>query len=287
MTRVDESQVVAPPTLRALRYIRMLEAQSVYCTFEDLTAFVKTSSPTVSLRDNFEDDARDDLMTTHHYVVENTVERYLVDVGWIESTSKGVELTKFGRAVASSADGESLQAAGRTVVNIALEGNDPLTYSQFLITLQRTGRGSDMMLIDPYLPSAHVPLLLDDAGVTHILTADSPVHDADESAAERKKNFGLALGARASDRFGIRLAKKGDLHDRLVLPSKGTGLMIGRSLGGKQLTAVVELNDSMTSLLRAHYARMWDAAKPVPPTDLSHVGGSDTRPDTSDAAPMA
>ncbi|WP_411699018.1 hypothetical protein [Conyzicola sp.] len=274
MTRLDESHVVAPLTLRALRYIRMLEAQSVYCTFEDLTAFVRTASPAVSLRDNFEDDAHDDLMTTHHYVVVNTVEKYLTDVGWIESTSRGVELTKLGRAVAASADGESLQSASRTVVNIALEGSDPLTYSQFLIALQRTGRGIDMMLIDPYLPSAHVPLLLDDAGVTHILTADNPVHDSDESATVRRKNFGLALGARASDRFGIRLAKKGNLHDRLVLPTEGTGLMIGRSLGGKQLTAVVELNDSMTSLLRAHYAPIWDAAKPVSPADLSHVRGS-------------
>jgi hypothetical protein len=270
VTKADESQVLSPATLRAMKYIRMLETQGVYCTPEDLASFVKSASPSVTLRDNYADEAEYDLMTTHHYVVVNTVEKYLIEVGWVESTARGIELTKLGRAVAAGADGAPVAASGPTVVDIALDGNDPLAYAEFLVTLQRKARGADMMLIDPYLPSAHVPLLLDSAGITRILTADVAVRDAGETSADRRKNFGLFLGARTG-RAEIRLAKKGAVHDRLVLPAKGTGIMIGRSLGGRQLTAVVELNDSLTSLLRANYELVWAESTDVPPADLAHV----------------
>lgn len=234
---------------------------------------MKSSSPAVTLRDNYADEAHYDLMTTNHYAVVNTVEKHLVEVGWVESTAKGIELTRLGRAVVAGADGAPSADAGPPVVDVALDGNDPLAYAEFLITLQRKARGADMMLIDPYLPSAHVPLLLDSAGVTRILTADVPVRDAGETSGDRRKTFGLFLGARAG-KAEIRLAKKGAVHDRLVLPAKGTGIMIGRSLGGRQLTAVVELNDSLTSLLRAYYEPVWTESTSVPPADLSHVAGT-------------
>jgi hypothetical protein len=265
------SDVATPAMLRALRYVSVLSSQGVRCTHDDLAAFADATIPFLKLWDNYEWEIRYDVMTDHHYEPTNTVGEYLLQVRWVQESDGYVELTKLGRAIAASSGNGALNHQPSPVINIALKGNDPLSYVAFLDAIQRVGGGSAVMLIDPYLPSKHVQLLMDDAGVNRVLTTDVAVSDVKESRAARTRAFGLLLGARKARGLEIKYAQKGTIHDRLVIPAKGTGLMMGRSLGGRQMTAVVELNDDLTRYFREIYTLAWSEAKAVTAIDLSHV----------------
>lgn len=273
----DSIEIATPAMLRTLRYVRTLNDQGVRPSLDHLNAYADAVLPRVVLQDNYNSSAASYLMMDHHYESVNTVGKYVMQVGWVEMIDDGAGLTAIGRAISTTAGENTNSAASPPAVNIMLRGNDPVSYVDFLEALQRVGGGGDVMLIDPYLPSTHVPVLMDEAGVTRVLTSDVPVRDARESRADRTRAFGLLLGARVNGDKAVRYAEKGSIHDRLVLPSEGTGLMLGRSLGGSHLTAVVELTDTLTSFFRDHYEPIWSQSQPVEAIDLSHVTANGER----------
>jgi hypothetical protein len=263
--------VATPELLRTLRYVRTLAEQGVHPTLAQVTVYGDAAFPRVELRNNYEEEMRQEAMWEYHYAAVSTVTEYLMRVGWIEETLRGIELTKVGWAIDAGSDGGGNVVAG--VMNVVLKGNDPVSYLAFIDAIQRVRGESAVMIVDPYMPSSHLPALVRNAGVTRLLTSDVGVHDAGESREKRTAAFQLILGAQERSGLRIRYAARGAIHDRLILPDEGAGLMLGRSLGGRQMTAVVELDEVITELFRDHYRARWDNATPVEPTDLSHVGG--------------
>lgn len=263
--------IATPELLRTLRYVRTLAEQGIHPTLAQVTVYGDAGFPRVELRNNYEEEMRQEAMWEYHYASVGTVAEYLMRVGWIEETPRGIELTKIGWAIDAGSDGSG--AVSARVMNIVLKGNDPISYLAFIDAIQRVRGDSAVMVVDPYMPSAHLPALVGSAGVTRLLTSDVAVHDAAESREKRKTAFGLLLGAHAEGGLRVRYAARGAIHDRLILPDKGAGLMLGRSLGGRQMTAVVELDEAITDLFRDHYRARWDEAVSVDPVDLSHLGG--------------
>ena len=264
--------IATPEMLRLLRYLRTLNGHGVYPSEQQLDAYASTILPATVLINNRDQEMWDDVLFDQHYEVKNTVQSYVMQVGWVEVTGRGAELTDLGRAVDAGAHESNVRSSESPVISIVLKGNDPLSYVQLIEAIQRVSGETDVLLIDPYLPAIHLSTLVDIAGVTRVLTSDVAVSDANESREQRTKRFSLVLGSRAERGIAVRYAKKGAIHDRLILPTKGPGLMVGRSLGGRQLTAVVELNDQLTTLFRNSYAPKWAEATPVSPVDLTHLG---------------
>lgn len=135
-----------------------------------------------------------------------------------------------------------------------------MTYARLLTEVDRL---SDALVVDPYLPSQDLFLLLAIPEVKRVLTRDTGA--AREQRDERRRRLAVALASQPG--AVLRFVDSGtrELHDRYVIPTVGSALMIGTSLGGTQVTVTVQLSADTTNLLRAHYESIWDASESLEP----------------------
>lgn len=135
--------------------------------------------------------------------------------------------------------------------------SEPVFYNQILHELADR---ADVLVVDRFLGAADVVTLGGLAAVRRVLTGAQPSRDRRErSVAARRDQLALAVGSLTD--VQVRLST--ELHDRYMLPADGAGLMLGGSLGGRKLTAAVELSDAVTRRLRDEFDAIWDRSTPV------------------------
>lgn len=261
-----------PATLRTLRYVRTLNDSGIAPTLSAVKAYANAASPDIvgSRRMlDFWDPEPDET-----YVVAS-IASYLQAVQWIEVQGESVQITEIGRAIDARSEPDESEAGALQGLTVVLEGTNALAYSKLLIAIQRIKGEGDVMIVDPFFPVAHLPTLVEYGGVRRVLTRDVDVRDAGERKRERKETLQIMLGANRENSLEARFADPGVLHDRLIIPAVGKGLMLGRSLGGRQTTVVVELNETVTDVLRLHHNLLWETATAVEPADLTHIGNAE------------
>ncbi|PCN48956.1 hypothetical protein Csp2054_05180 [Curtobacterium sp. 'Ferrero'] len=149
---------------------------------------------------------------------------------------------------------EAPPAPQSVIVGIASE---PVFYTQIL---QELADRADVLVVDRFLGAADVVVLGQLHAVRRVLTGSTRSHSRGErSDAARRDQLAIAVGS-LSD---VRVRFSTELHDRYMLPSDGKGLMLGGSLGGRKITAAVELSEPATRHLRAEFDAVWDRSSPV------------------------
>lgn len=157
-------------------------------------------------------------------------------------------------AVKLTAEDEDPRSLPEAIIGVASE---PVFYGQ---VLQQLADRADVIVVDRYLGAADVVTVGGLAAVRRVLTGPRPSSDRRErSAAARQDQLALAVGSLTD--LQIRLST--ELHDRYMLPSNGTGLMLGGSLGGRKVTAAVELSEPVTRHLRDEFDAIWNRATPI------------------------
>lgn|GEM_PF-6596102 len=167
-----------------------------------------------------------------------------------------------------AAENEPAASQPTAIIGVARE---PVFYNQ---VLQELTDRTDVLVVDRFLGAVDVVTLGGLAAVRRVLTGKQPSLDRRESSTDaRRDQLALAVGS-LSD-VQVRLST--DLHDRYMLPVEGRGLMLGGSLGGRKITAAVELSETVTKRLRDEFDAVWEHATPVqgvaPPQIEANVSG--------------
>jgi hypothetical protein len=193
---------------------------------------------------------------------------YLRDVGWASVVNGVIGISDLGMQVLeASRDDAALESRLDEPLEIIVRPDDPFSYVQLL---REIGKLDDVLVVDPYLPSADLEMLVKYPNVKRVLTVDTDV--AGERKAVRRTNLANILGA-VGGRVELRMDKSRPkkVHDRLVLPRRGFALTMGASLGAFQTTALVRLSEPTSDLLRPNYEAIWRDAEHLDPTALPRV----------------
>jgi len=191
---------------------------------------------------------------------------YLKRLGWVRASDglgfrNELVVTPLGVSVATQLMYEEENSRESRDFAIAMQPESTLDYMRFVSQLN--GLGDDILIVDRYLAAAAVGQLAHLIGVTRILTT-SVKTSTDRSPESRRGEIlaGLAVTGGTTE---VRTLDDvpSPLHDRLVLPESGKGLLLGGSLGGKQVNTVVTLSEGMTIDLRSKHMEHWTRAIPV------------------------
>jgi hypothetical protein len=205
-------------------------------------------------------------MFQYEYSDDSTTD-YLVASGLASSSPRdGVRITDIGRAFLAGAPRLANSDQKDAVLEVVGHLDDPVTNARVLIEVAKL---DEPLFIDPYLPASALFDVLGHAEVRRVLAADpfSGRKIAGQTREERRRDFGIVLSAHPDAEVRLVDAEAKLLHDRLALPRTGSGLMVGASLGGAQLTVVSHLSETTTDLLRAHYEEVWSGADPIAAVD--------------------
>lgn len=248
-----------PEVLKALRFLYSTNKQKVYPEIGEVTAFATTEEPRGQL-DGFQSTA----FSLAHGVSPRQLEDYLISSRLVIVTRDESYLTASGQALVREAELQTI-GASEAVLEVVGRAHDPVFYAKLLTEI---GKLDDAILVDPYLPSNDLYSLLKLSNITRVLTNRGKERStiAGEDTGKRVEAMALALGA-FEKRPELRVQEPSvrELHDRVVLSKTGRGLMLGTSLGGKQITVVTHLTDDTTELLLSHYESLFGAASPVEP----------------------
>jgi len=264
---VMHAYVPSLDVIRLLSYVDALNRSGVALSVEAARAF--STAPPIGEWYNWLDEAIEDHeLGRNDEVVFVSTYYYCVNVHWltIDPDKKDVRLSALGAAVLAVHDSGSGDVSGTDRFDVVMSPGDPFDYVRLLAEF---GKMAEPLLVDPYVPVEHLYALAKNRLVARVLTSDR------KTAYDRKppdrvlKLQGLVGAAHASEySFELRTVS-GDspsaIHDRLVLPTSGRGLMLGGSLGAKQPVSVVTLTEEMTKALLSLYEPHWNLATPVVP----------------------
>lgn len=199
--------------------------------------------------------------------------RYLEAVGWIrcDPLEDSHIITKLGRAVLESHERDSPAQPDFSVV---LDPDAPVDYALFAHHLSTL---SHVLVVDPYLAGAFFPVLANMPSIRRLLIRKSKA--AGQSWADRAGSIRATLALVPG--IEVRFTESRDLHDRLVLPSVGRGVLLGGSLGGRQANTAISLPEHMTTLHRDAMQAIWDEAESLEPIALeqsAHIPTSGQAP---------
>lgn len=251
-------KLVSPIIAKGLAFLRLLNEQRAYPTEAAVNEFARTTTmqSQYTLDETF-------------WVTDQdpTVTAYLARVGFTVQTRDGLSLTRTGFAFARGlaqmdrmaqtpdADSAPIEVVGRL--------DDAFTYARLLAQIDAI---DEAFIIDPYLAPPELSSLLQLPRVRRVLTKRAPVTGRRKlTADDRTTQLQIHLGANPAVELRLLPPEKRELHDRLVLPPHGPGLIIGTSLGGSQLTVVTSLGEDSTAQLRAHYDELWSESEAVEP----------------------
>lgn len=180
---------------------------------------------------------------------------FLVRVKWVtRSHDRRVTATALGLAVLQALDEN--QAGAEAAVEVVLNPDDPLAYSQLI---GRVAEAGTAMIVDPYFRLDQLMSIAAHTIVTRVLTSDRIGKGDRASLADGIPRLTLARP------FEVRIAFYDRMHDRLIIPDAGQVQFLGTSLSGvgKKLTVTGPLSDVASDALRKYYDDLWAQAEPV------------------------
>ena len=239
-------KLLSPEQYRALAFVQVLNNQEVHPTIADIDAFARIKGAGGFAFFGWENSPGGFLVQT----------RLIID-------ADGAYITEAGAAILADADAGGVKTAD--AVEVAGRMNDPFFYAHVLTQIDSV---ESSLVIDPYLPSRDLPQLLQLNNVNRVLTLRraSGKNIAGESVDQRHTNLRVSAGARPE--VEVRFVEDGsrELHDRLVLARDGSsGLMLGTSSGGTQMTVITRLSPDTARVLISHYEPLWEDGSRVDP----------------------
>lgn len=256
-------KIASPTLIRCLRLLAAAGDSGATVTATYLNAFADQDPPQSQLRLG----KMYRQMRWEFYEHTPAVADYFTGVGWANGMDNGddevLEITRLGRAVLVNAEREAQEAYENAEFAITMNPDSPMDYVQFLEKISTMGEG--VMVIDRYASVRAIVQLANLLPVARVLSSSNRTR-TDSTPTARIADLESMLGA-VSDPAEVRLldANPSPLHDRVVLPLKGSGLLLGGSLGGTQVNTVVTLSEGMTADLRTRHEQHWGDAKPVEP----------------------
>lgn len=248
-------KLVSPIIARGLSFLLLLNEQGSRPSPQVVNEFCRTTtSQSIYQLD-------DEFWVTDQ---DRTVSAYLTRVGFAVQGLGTISLTDTGMAFAKALE-QSAGGGGADPAPIEVVGRleDLFTYAALLTQVDSREHA---LIVDPYLPAPELSSLLRLPRVERVLSTRTRLTGRRKQDAEtRTMHLQLALGARPSVELRLLPPEIRELHDRLILPSTGQGLIVGTSLGGSHLTVVTSLGADTTAQLRAHYDALWEQAEPLEP----------------------
>lgn len=247
-----------PEVLKALKFLHAANNQKVYPTMVEVVKFATEKEPESQFAFRaVEFDAFRSVSTDH-------LLKYLEDARLVTVVRGGAHLSDAGHALVKENQKRAFEDP-EEVLEVVGRARDPIFYAKLLTEI---GKLEDALLVDPYLPASDLYSVLELRNVTRVLTnkgrGTRPI--AGEQPQNRKEAMALALGAfEVRPELRMQNPEGRELHDRVVLPRSGQGIMLGTSLGGTQLTVVTHLTEDATEVLLRHYEQIFDSAFPVNP----------------------
>lgn len=255
--------MVTPAVIRALELLRALNASGSYPNLAEVDRFARADPP----RERYLGLSRLAVYALGRGFAEGEIGRYLVDAGLARrhGSTDGVEISAIGLGVLAAEDAGDHDTAGRFDASAPVEVvgrlTDAVVYAKLLIEINKL---NEALLVDPYLLPSDLLQIVRLGNVKKVLTTDQSAGGI--SRAKRKGQLAIALGAAAeSAELRFSATDKTELHDRVVLPISGQGIMIGTSLGGTQVTVITHLSEDNTVLLRKHYLPIFQAGENLDP----------------------
>lgn len=255
------SRLLDENVLRALELIALVNPREVFPSREVVDAFVATAPPNVwSLAVG--------VAKGLSRPAPGHVAAYLVDTGLAIDHGGGLKLTKVGAALREGLQREEGRVGHeQPLLEVVGRLQDPVVYAKLLTEIDKL---ENVMVVDPYLPSEDLLALLGLPAVNRVLSRDT--HIRGQAQEDRRRRLQIAIGARPDVELRFQSPGARELHDRVVLPETGPGLMMGTSLGGAQMTVITHLSDDTTVVLREHYEQLWVESEQVAPISR---GGDD------------
>ncbi|UPL17332.1 hypothetical protein [Microbacterium aurugineum] len=235
--------LLGPKPLRALAFVEALTSEGVYPSREDVHAFVEART---SMWDF--DPMRESMMVS---IVD-----YLLEARLLRRRNGALELTPAGTALLRNADPE-----GGGAVEVVGRVSDPFTYAAVLTQIDSI---PNSLVIDPYLQSRDLMVLLQLRHVERVLIRPARAHGVTQEA--RQHQLRIAVGARPDVQLRAASGTPSELHDRVVLSRDGSqALFLGTSLGGTQMTVLTRVQGPTAAVLRDHYEALWQSAEDMAP----------------------
>jgi hypothetical protein len=243
------------PVYRGLAYLRVLNDDGVEPSRQQIDKFVTTPEPKSILMGGM-------ALSSAASMLTGSVAGYLLSTGLAVLTSGGkMTITPAGKALLAGMDVHAEpRPNGSGPLEIVGRLDDPVVYSQLLTEIDKL---DGALVVDPYLPSTDLLTLMQLPGVARVLTRDLKI--AGEKQVERRRHLAIALGSRPGVELRFLPTDVKELHDRYVIARHGSGISIGTSLGGTQVTVVQHLGPETVEVLRDHYNALWDLGDALDP----------------------
>lgn len=253
------SEMTSMPILRALQFIEMMNDRGVRPSTSHVDAFAVTPLPSDIFAQTYN--------TLRLGFMDKTVTTYMAQVGFILLNSNGISITALGRAflagMVENEDSSELGDGEGVPIEVVGRLSDPVTYARLLTQIDAREHA---LVVDPYLPAPELQSLLQLSNVERVLSRETRLTGPrPQNAAERTQHLRIALGVNPEVELRFLPSGRPGLHDRLILPSVGSGLIVGTSLGASHFTVVTALGDDTTAQLRAHYNSLWEEAERLEP----------------------
>lgn len=190
---------------------------------------------------------------------------YLCRVKWLSLQSGQVDITALGKSVLREANAPLPDSNVSSTLEVIIDPENPFAYAQLMA---RIGSFDECMVVDPYLDQDQLLTLATFASVTRILTSN---YDSKKKAPA----FGVVLASESAAHLQLRTVEPKLLHDRIVIPSEGSALMLGSSLNSiaRRFGVATPLEESSSRLILAKYNAIWEDATPIAPAQLEPAYG--------------
>jgi len=244
-------EIVGESVHRVLAYIEAMNRQGSPVTRDQVEAYADGWNPIQTLVGAaafraYIDDADDS-------VFERTAS-FLLRLGWAEvGEGQAMVLTRLGLAVLREANSPQPGSEGDSTLEVVIDPSNPFAYAQLM---SKIGSFDDCMIVDPYLDQDQLLTLATFTTVTRILTSD-------KRSRTNLPVFALVLAS--APHLELRVAEEKKLHDRIVIPSTGSALMLGSSLNAitRRFGVATPVEPESSRLIRNHYDEVWSEATPV------------------------
>ena len=251
-------EFVSRNVLRALWYVKTMQARGVGLTVDDVNRFAVLEPPHDARRQSpFAPLA---FLHEEGSVVRDAepVADYLGRIGWVAMSSGSVVLTELGRAILATEEQED--ASAPLVTSVVLNPDDPLVYVHLTRFFSNAGAG---LLVDGYFKADMIEWLVQSTAIRRVLVS-ARHHSAKKDLGALAVALGTVPGA---DAIEVRSSEDGMLHDRCVIAPDQTVKLLGSSVNGvgKHLTAIIQPSPDIMTAYRSKYEKLWQEATPLAP----------------------
>ena len=190
---------------------------------------------------------------------------YLSRVQWIAEVDESVRITALGKAVLREANTPVPDSDAASTLEVVIDPENPFAYAQLMAKIAGLG---ECMIVDPYLDPDQLLTLATFPSVTRILTSNY-------ESKKKSPAFGVILASASASHLQLRMVDRKHLHDRIVMPSQGSALVLGSSLNSiaRRFGVATPLEESSSRLILAKYDAIWAEATPIEPAQLEPAYG--------------